>query len=341
MAFQLRNTPNGTSHLGPSLIGSSSFDSSNIATASQDPLHPTNSEFCFVDTGYGKNHIKLLHTRRDGPTHHIKEFEINTQLTLDSKKDYYVGDNSDIVATDSQKNTVYILAKNHGVKSPEEFGLLLCSHFLSKYPHVSKARICIEEHPWDRLSSDGVPHNHAFISTPVAYRFSTVTFTRGALPEIESGLKDLRVIKTTQSAFEHFVHDEFTTLLDQHERIFSTIVYARWHYASTAGVDYDLAWNTVKDCILDAFAGPPDTGIFSPSVQNTLYLAQKKVLERIPQMSKIEVRLPNKHYYSIDFGQFPNMDKQNDEVFLPGDKPAGIISAVLGRKSHLQLQSKM
>ena len=135
--------------------------------------------FRFVDTGYGKKYIKLLHIRRDGPTHHIKEYEVNTQLTLDSKKDYLHGDNGDIVATDSQKNTVYILAKNHGVKSPEEFGLLLCSHFLAKYPHVNKVRVCIEEHPWDRLMSDGVPHNHAFISTPVAIRFSSVTFRRG------------------------------------------------------------------------------------------------------------------------------------------------------------------
>lgn len=63
-----------------------------------------------------------------------------------------------------------------------------------------------------------------------------------ALPEIESGLKGLRVIKTTQSAFEHFIHDEFATLPDLHDRIFSTVVYAKWHYASTEGVDYDLAW---------------------------------------------------------------------------------------------------
>jgi urate oxidase len=144
-------------------------------------------ELTFVDTGYGKNYIKLLHIRRDGVRHHIKEFEVNTHLTLDSKKDYLEGDNSDIVATDSQKNTVYILAKNHGVKSPEEFGLLLTSHFLSKYPHVNKARVCIEEHPWDRLSSDGVSHNHAFISTPVAVRFSSVTFRRGGeLPRSSS-----------------------------------------------------------------------------------------------------------------------------------------------------------
>jgi urate oxidase len=297
-------------------------------------------EFQFVDTGYGKNFVKLLHIRREGSTHYIKEFEVNTLLTLDSKKDYLVGDNSDIVATDSQKNTVYVLAKTHGVKSPEEFGLLLCSHFLSKYPHVNKARICIEEHPWDRLVSDGIPHNHAFISTPVALRFSTVTVRRGALPQIESGLKNLRVIKTTQSAFVHFIQDEFATLPDTEDRIFSTIVYARWNYGSTVGVDYDLAWNTVKDCILDAFAGPPQTGVFSPSVQNTLYLAQKNVLERIPQMAKIEVLLPNKHYYPVDLSKFNSLTPGRDlnevfEVFLPGDKPAGNIAATLGRKSML------
>jgi len=262
---------------------------------------------------------------------------------LDDKKDYLVGDNADIIATDSQKNTVYVLAKTHGVKSPEEFGLTLCSHFLSKYPHVNKVRICVEEHPWDRLVSDGIPHNHAFISTPTALRFSTVTFRRGGLPEIESGMKNLRVLKTTQSAFVRFIHDEFATLPDTEDRVFSTIVYARWNYGSTTGVDYDLAWNTVKDCILDAFAGPPDTGVFSPSAQNTVYIAQKNVLERIPQMSKIEVTFPNKHYYAVDLSSFNQIAgagrdlNEVYEVFLPGDKPAGNITATLGRKSLLAL----
>ncbi|CAG7718597.1 unnamed protein product, partial [Allacma fusca] len=82
-----------------------------------------NSEFAFVDSGYGKNFIKLLHIRREGNVHYIKEFEVNTKLELNTKKDYLFGDNNDIVATDSQKNTVYILAKQHGVKSPEEFAL--------------------------------------------------------------------------------------------------------------------------------------------------------------------------------------------------------------------------
>lgn len=94
--------------------------------------------------------------------------------------------------------------------------------------------------------------------------------------------------------------------------------------------------NTVRDCILNAFAGDPVVGVFSPSVQNTLYLAQKDVLEKIPQMSHIETALPNKHYTVIDFSNFNQMGKiPNDEVFLPTEQPAGHIRAVLGRKSLL------
>lgn len=52
--------------------------------------------------------------------------------------------------------------------------------------------------------------------------------------------------------------------------------------------DFDNAWLTVKDAILDKFAGPPDTGIYSPSVQHTLYQAEKVVLEKVPEVSACE-----------------------------------------------------
>lgn len=71
----------------------------------------------WVARGYGKSSVKLLHVRREASVHIIKEYEVDTQLTLATDKDYLAGDNSDVVATDSQKNTVYILAKRHGVRS--------------------------------------------------------------------------------------------------------------------------------------------------------------------------------------------------------------------------------
>ena len=75
-------------------------------------------------------------------------------------QEYDTGDNSDVIATDSQKNTVYILAKLHGVASPEEFGLLVTEHFLSTYPWVTKSRVEGSLHPWWRIldRSDTLVH---------------------------------------------------------------------------------------------------------------------------------------------------------------------------------------
>lgn len=169
----------------------------------------------------------MLHIKRDGPVHSIQELEVSTQLTLATKKDYLEGDNSDIVATDSQKNTVYLLAKKYGITCPEEFAIILCRHFLTAYSHVLKVQVHVEQHPWQRAEIDGKEHNHAFISTPVATRVCIVQMERsgkyliqlkpnrflsiiyeGTL-KVESGLKDLRVLKTTQSAFVNFVDDEY------------------------------------------------------------------------------------------------------------------------------------
>jgi urate oxidase len=59
--------------------------------------------------------VKVLHIQRDGKYHSIKEVATSVQLTLRSKKDYLHGDNSDIIPTDTIKNTVHVLAKLRGV----------------------------------------------------------------------------------------------------------------------------------------------------------------------------------------------------------------------------------
>lgn len=74
-----------------------------------------NDEVEFVRTGYGKDMVKVLYIRRDGKYHTIKEVATSVQLTLSSKKDYVDGDNSDIIPTDTIKNTVHVLAKFKGV----------------------------------------------------------------------------------------------------------------------------------------------------------------------------------------------------------------------------------
>uniref|UniRef100_A0A1Y1MX98 Uricase n=2 Tax=Photinus pyralis TaxID=7054 RepID=A0A1Y1MX98_PHOPY len=164
---------------------------------------------------------------------------------------------------------------------------------------------------------------------------------RNESPLIIGGLKGLRVLKTTQSAFTDFYQDGYRTLPDDNDRIFSTVVTATWEFSTANGVDFDDVWITIKNCIFDKFAGPPDKGIFSPSVQNTLYLAEKMALDKIPQISRIQMQMPNKHYLNVDMSKFPPSileNNENKEVYHPIDKPSGIIYAELLRKN---LMSKL
>ncbi|XP_017779728.1 PREDICTED: uricase [Nicrophorus vespilloides] len=295
-------------------------------------------KYAFGNYGYGKNHVKLLHVHRQGSLHKIREYEIDVYLRLSTQNDYLEGDNRQIIATDSQKNTVYVLAKKHGIKSPEEFGLLLCSHFLNTYKHVVEVGVKLEEYPWERLRAEGQAHNHAFVYSPSAIRLAQIVHKRNEIAQISGGLKNLRILKTTQSAFKDFIEDGYRTLPDANDRIFSTVVSSTWDYSTANGVDFDDVWCAIKDCVLDKFAGDPEKGIFSPSVQNTLYLAEKMILDNVPQISRIEMQMPNKHYFPVNMSKFPQEivdGHDNNEVYLPVDKPSGIIYAELHRKNFV------
>ncbi|XP_017153424.1 uricase [Drosophila miranda] len=318
-------------------------------------------QYEITDHGYGKDAVKVLHVSRKGPVHTIQEFEVGTHLKLYSKKDYYQGNNSDIVATDSQKNTVYLLAKKYGIESPEKFALMLGQHFLNKYSHVEEAHVHVETYPWQRVCQEETKsvnnqgqgscnnftsidnrslHNHAFIFTPTALHYCDVVIRRTDPKQtVITGIKGLRVLKTTQSSFVNFVNDEFRSLPDQYDRIFSTVVDCSWEYSDTETVNFSRAWQTVKNIILRNFAGDPQVGVSSPSVQHTLYLSEKQVLDVIPQVSVISMTMPNKHYFNFDTKPFQKIvPGDNNEVFIPVDKPHGTIYAQLARKnisSHL------
>ena len=57
-----------------------------------------------------------------------------------------------------------------------------------------------------------------------------------------SGIKELKVIKTTKSAFENFHRDEFRSLPDAADRIFCTIIESCWDYDTLQGLNFDHAW---------------------------------------------------------------------------------------------------
>ena len=93
---------------------------------------------------YGKNLVRLMRVRQEGDKHFITELRVDTRLELSSTKDYVDGDNSDVVATDSQKNAVLVLAKQNQVRFllnrpylPSSLGLEKGWVGLAYYEHAS------------------------------------------------------------------------------------------------------------------------------------------------------------------------------------------------------------
>ncbi|XP_077986644.1 uricase-like [Glandiceps talaboti] len=295
----------------------------------------SHADFIAEGTAYGKNNVRVLRIRREGTIHHIKEVEVNTELTLATRKDYIRGDNGDVIPTDTQKNTVYGIAKTKGIATIEQFGMDLCTHFLSTHPQVTKVNVYMEEAPWRRTDHSGKEHVHAFILSPEAIRFCQVTQERNGNPVVYAGIKGMKVLKTTNSGFVGFARDRFTTLPEVSDRFFCTTVYCKWKYNSLIGLNFDRAWEIVKTTILDEFAGPPDKGVFSPSVQYTMYLTQTKAMLQIPQLEEMEMTMPNSHYFTIDLSKFGMENK--DEVMLPADKPAGNICLAMKRSNKARL----
>ena len=86
---------------------------------------------------YGKAENRLVKITRDTDRHEIEDLNITSQLRGEALVGSYLeGDNSLVVATDTQKNTVYAFAREHGVGSPESFLLELGSHFVDEFEWI-------------------------------------------------------------------------------------------------------------------------------------------------------------------------------------------------------------
>jgi len=273
---------------------------------------------------YGKSGVRLVKVKRDAGRHELWDLDVSVALEGDFEAAHVKGDNSGLLATDTMRNTVYALAKDHLTGSIEEFGLALVDHFLEVGPTVERARVAITQFPWDRIAVNGSGHEHSFVRAS-GERKALVAGDGGGGRSVEAGLDNLLVMKTTQSGWEGFLRERFTTLPDTDDRILATVVTAEWSYGSATDLDFDGLWGGVRDRILATF-----TDHYSPSVQNTLYRIGRAVLEAFPEIEKIRLSFPNKHHIPYDLSPF-GMENEN-EIFWATDEPYGLIEGTVERE---------
>jgi len=275
-----------------------------------------------IQHNYGKARVRVLKVFRAGKIHSLKELDVQVMLQGDFKASYTRADNRLVVATDSVKNTINILARQKLGPGTEVFGIALGEHFLRTYRQVSRVEVSLTEHCWHRIALRGKPHAHSFLQQSAARPFAKVFCTRkGSV--VESGIEELLVLKSTASGFENFLRDEFTTLPETADRIFSTKLKATWTYAR-APKSYALANDRILNALLAVFAEN-----YSPSVQVTLFQMGEAALQAVKEISKIHIAMPNRHCLLINLKPF-GLENQH-ELFVPTEEPHGQIEGTIAR----------
>jgi len=286
------------------------------------------AEDLILEQKHGKSRVRVARTWRQSGKQMIVEWNVNIILFSDCITAYTDGDNSDIVATDSMKNTVYAKAKECADHVPvEDFGIILGKHFIATYSQVTAVAIKIVEKPWERISIDGIPHEHGFKLGTEKHTVE-ININKGGDVKVTSGVEGLALLKTTQSGFEGFIRDKYTMLPDTKERILATEVSAKWRYSRKPSCYTDV-YSAVKKTLVDVFFGPPHEGVYSPSVQNTLYFMAQAVMHRFPVLDSIHLSMPNLHFLPVNIS---NVVKFDHDVYMPTDEPHGTIEASLTRK---------
>lgn len=270
---------------------------------------------------YGKagNHVVLI--TRDTDEHLIEDLTVTSQLHGDFERCHTEGDNSQVVATDTQKNTIFSFARD-GIRSPEEFLLRLGKHFTTSFKWVSGGRWAAEQHHWQRIEVAGKPHDHAFVQNRTETR-TAVLLIDATGPHLVAGLKDLTVLKSTGSEFHGFARDKYTTLAETKDRILSTDVAARWRY-NTTELDFNTVYTDVRRILLETFAS-----VHSLALQQTLFQMGKNVLEAHASIVDVRFSMPNKHHFVVDLQPF-GQDNLN-VVFWAADRPFGLIEGTVKR----------
>src|SRR5260370_27084111 len=276
-----------------------------------------------IKSKYGKGRVRVMRLHRDGGRHEVSQLSIKVMVEGDIARTFTHADNSNSVSTDTIKNVVNVIARENTGLSAEEFCQVLAKKYLDTYPQIASVAITSHETKWVRLSFGGKQHPHSFVLDSNGKPTVELTVTRGGSSTLTSGIDGFAFMKSTQSGWENYVKDRYTTIPPTADRICATSMVASWNWSGKPSSS--TATNAkILDTVLEVFSTT-----YSKSVQDSLYRMGEAALAVVPEISEISMACPNMHFIPMNLSAF-RMDNNND-VFLPTDEPHGQIECTMGR----------
>ncbi|KAJ4471195.1 hypothetical protein C8R41DRAFT_969163 [Lentinula lateritia] len=239
---------------------------------------------------------------------------------------------------------------------PERFAVHLGTHIVSKYAHIHKAFVEIEQLCWSRIvvGKDCKPHRHSFFRDGDEKRIVKVeidgtTGKNKIQARVSAGVNDLLVLKSSGSSFSSSIRDEYSLLKEVDDR-FSTSVDQNYTFAPISisllkdedklviiipALDKAKAGSVGDATVLDR-ARTITLKVFaedeSASVQATLYKMGQRIIAENAGVQSVSYALPNKHYIPVNMTLYgDNLTPAKAEVFQPVAASSGLISATVSR----------
>jgi urate oxidase len=263
-----------------------------------------------------------MRVHRDGAYNDVSELSLAVMLTGAFAGAYTHADNSAVVATDSIKNVVNIVARENVTAAPELLARSIAERFLTRYAQIESVCIATRETRWNRLHIAGTPHPHSFVldgnGTPTLHLEQSRDATA-----LRSGIDAFTFMKSTASGWTNYVIDEYTTLPETTDRIAATSMNATWLWA-TVPTNPTAINAAILRTMLEVFAAS-----YSFGIQDSLYRMAEAALAAVPEITEIKLACPNKHYIPINLTPF-GLSSDN-LVFTPTDEPHGQIECTVAR----------
>lgn len=274
-----------------------------------------------LETHYGKADVSTYRThgtplrgvRRipessfDGRPNTLLAASIDVQVMGDAFTDAYtVGDNSNVVATDTMKNFIHRESLAFRGSTLEGWLFFLGQRFLDTYPQMERLRVSGEELRFDAQAvPDGAggfaPSGVLFHRRHDDRSVSMLEVGRAddgqvVLGDLRSGRVGLELIKVTGSAFAAFARDDYTTLPERKDRMLFTFIDISWRYADpSVAVTPDPARYVDGQQVAD-LAAVVFHEFVSLSIQHLVHEIGTRMLERYRELTEITFEAQNRTF---------------------------------------------
>src|SRR6202165_2663469 len=230
-----------------------------------------------------------MRIHRDGERHGVSQLNVKAMVEGDFARTYTHADNSTSVSTDTIKNVVNIVARENTGLCTEEFLRWRARKYLDFYPQVTSVAVTAHETKWSRLSFGGKPHPHSFVLDSNGKPSVEVIPTREGAA-LTPGIDGFTFMKSTQSGWENYLRDRYTTIPPTNDRMCATSMVASWKW-SAKPVSYPATNAKILATLLEVFGTT-----YSASVQDSLYRMGEAALAAVSEISEISMAGPNMHF---------------------------------------------